>query len=127
HFMRGIGISPGIVIGRALLVSAKAPQSFPESLLPDEVEWEKFRQAAELAIAELQQILNGDTPFSAEEESVLDSQILFLRNSEFRAKVSDRINSLQATAIDALIGLNRQPEEDFSSANRDALNRVLKH
>lgn len=103
--MKGIGVSPGIAIGKALIVQKKEI-SFSGILLTSPAEKEaaiaQFDAAIVKAVEEIEQIKN--TPFLSEEDSaILETQIEMLSDPEIRGKVIDKIESEHKNTNDAFL------------------------
>ncbi len=101
RLLRGIGVSPGIAIGPALVVSWELPKVEQRVVAPDAVDREVGRLRE--AIAEVQAMvrdLRDRTGRRAgpEEAKIFDAQLLMLEDEEFLGEVERLIRDNQLTA-----------------------------
>jgi phosphotransferase system enzyme I (PtsI) len=140
--MKGIGVSPGISIGRAFVIKRSA--DLPEGIIPDPVdlersELERFDQAVRTSIEEVESIITNHSMHLQEEEvEILKMQIGFLKDQRLRADLLDEMqqnrtdlhNSL-LTVIGRFIQMFRDMDEECmnkrSADIQDVGNRILKH
>lgn len=103
--MRGIGVSPGIAIGKAFVIQKEAA-SFSGILLTSTAEKEaaisQFDAAAAKAIEEVERIKNNPS-LSEEDLAILESQIELLSDPEIRDNIIDKIEGEDKNANDALL------------------------
>ena len=103
--MRGIGVSPGIAIGRAFVIQKKETLYTGILLItPEEKEAAitQFDMAIAKAVAEIEQIKNSPS-LSEEDSAILDAQIELLSDPEIRDNVIDKIEDEDKNANDALL------------------------
>ncbi len=138
--MKGIGVSPGIAIGKAFVIQKKEPR-FIGILLTTPVEKVaatiQFDAAIKRAIHEVEQLKS--TPSLSEEDSaILDTQIELLNDPEIRGNVIDKIEAQDKNANDALLEVIAGFVEVFESMDDDYMraraadikdigNRILKN
>lgn len=138
--MKGIGVSPGIAIGKAFVIQKKEP-SFIGILLTTPVEKVadtiRFDAAIKRAIHEVEQ-LKSTLSLSEEDSAILDSQIELLNDPEIRGNVIDKIEAQDKNANDALLEVIAGFVEVFESMDDDYMraraadikdigNRILKN
>ena len=105
--MKGIGVSPGISIGRAFVLKKSGPV-LTGILLNDEaealIEIEKFDKAVNLAITEIEAIKQNEGLMLAEDDiAILETQIEFSGDPQIREDVVEKISLERKNANDALI------------------------
>jgi len=103
--MKGIGVSPGIAIGRAFVMQKKETLSTGILLTtPEEKEAAitQFDMAIAKATAEIEQIKNSPS-LSEEDSAILEAQIELLSDPEIRDNVIDKIEDEDKNANDALL------------------------
>src|ERR1700760_129112 len=103
--MKGIGVSPGIAIGKAFVMQKKETLSTGILLTtPEEKEAAitQFDMAIAKATAEIEQIKNSPS-LSEEDSDILDAQIELLNDPEIRDNVIDKIEDEDKNANDALL------------------------
>ncbi|MDB5286512.1 MAG: ptsP [Mucilaginibacter sp.] len=103
--MKGIGVSPGISIGRAFVIKKTEP-ALTGILLKNEaeilLEIERFDLAVSHAADEIESI-KANTVLQDEELSLLETQIELLTDPQIKADVIEKIESDKKNANDALI------------------------
>ena len=140
--MNGIGVSPGISIGKAYLFK-KTEISVSGNILENDedkqIESEKFKKAVSDSIAGIEAFkLNKSFPTDREEIEILETQIEFLSDPQIESDVLDKINNEFKTAGDAVIEviaaaaqMLRNIEDEYISARasdiQDIGNRILNH
>jgi len=140
--MKGIGVSPGISIGRAFVLKRSEHQLSRMLLNDDEsisLEIEKFDGAVKISISEVEAIIeNKELNLQTEEVEILKVQIEFLSNPQIRADVLERINHDHNNAHDALLLVVQKLVKTFCSMDdeymnarsadiQDIGNRILRH
>ncbi|HEX9582633.1 MAG TPA: phosphoenolpyruvate--protein phosphotransferase [Gemmatimonadales bacterium] len=101
RILTGIGVSPGVVIGPALVLEWNIPDVPNRVVARDQVEGEVARLHA--AVAEVRGHLDGlrhraERRIGAEEAKIFDAQILMLEDQEFLAGVIRLIRDNQLSA-----------------------------
>jgi len=140
--MKGIGVSPGIAIGRACVIK-NSKAEVTGVLLKDEAEISnhinKFDEAVNLAIHEIEAIKqNPDLTLHKEDIAILDTQIEFISDPQLRDDVVEKITADKKNVSDALIAtianmvqLFQDMDDEYIKARatdiQDIGNRILKH
>lgn len=140
--MKGIGVSPGIAIGRAFVLS-KGEHTFSGKQLNTEesvnLEIRKFDEAVKISITEVEAIIaNVEVKLQVEEIEILEVQIEFLSDPQIREDVLQRITEEHNTAHDSLLlviqkltDTFRNMEDEYMRARaadiKDIGNRILRH
>lgn len=138
--MKGIGASPGIAIGKALVI--KKQEAFTTGALlvnEEDIEQEiiKFQAAIATAVAEVEAIKASLTEDDSNVE-ILETQIELLQDEQIKEDVIAKINSEWKNGNDAVIEVIDGAVEVFSSMKdeyfraraadvQDAGDRLLKH
>ena len=103
--MKGIGASPGIAIGKAVVVEKKQPRLTGVILQSEEEaqrEVQRFEQAVTSAVAEVKEVMDKLAAHDGPTE-VLEIQIELLQDEQIIADVFDKITSERKTANDAVM------------------------
>ena len=105
--INGIGVSPGISIGRACAIE-KQEAVLTGLLLGDDdaisLEIENFDQSVKISIQEVEAMIAGaDETWSEEGIEILETQIEFLGDPQIRSDVLDKIQSERKSVNDAVI------------------------
>ena len=140
--MKGIGVSPGISIGRAFVLR-KSEHRLSRMLLSDDesisIEIEKFNEAVKISISEVEAIIkNNELKLQTEDIEILEIQIRFLHDPQVRSEVLERINRDHNNAHDAILLVVQRLIETFNSGDDDYMNarpadiqdignRILRH
>ncbi|SDT00900.1 phosphotransferase system, enzyme I, PtsI [Mucilaginibacter mallensis] len=140
--MKGIGVSPGIAIGRAYVIKNSKAET-TGVLLKDEANISaninQFDDAVSLAINEIGLIKqNPDLTLHEEDIAILDTQIEFISDPQLRNDVIEKIDTEKKNVSDALIEaianmvkLFREMNDEYMQARsadiQDIGNRILKH
>lgn len=140
--MKGIGVSPGISIGRAFVLK-KSEHKLSRMLLNDEesisLEIEKFDTAVKISVSEVEGIIaNKELKLQTEEIEILEVQIEFLGDPQIRSDVLERISRDHNNAHDALLLVVQKLVNRFNSMDdeymkarsadiQDIGNRILRH
>ncbi len=140
--INGIGVSPGISIGKAFVL--KKTKGIINGLLlnsEDDVleEIERFEFAVECAVDEIEAIKTNKTILPNHEElAILETQIELIGDPQIREDVVEKIRTEKSTANDALlqvvdvvVQLFENMDDEYMSARsediKDISNRILKH
>jgi phosphotransferase system enzyme I (PtsI) len=137
--LKGIPVSPGIAVGRAVLWVSREDSSPRRTLEPEEVphEIERFRRAAEAAVVEIERTAEHVRErLGPEYASIFHAHAMFLKDRAFLGPIEKRIASDRANAewavtatADALTARFRDlPNEDLAhrAADLDDVSRILK-
>lgn len=138
--MKGIGASPGIAIGKALVLERQEVR--PTGIvLADaaeiEHEIERFTQAVATAVAEVE-VLKETLADDETARDVLEIQVELLQDEQIRTDVVDKITAERKSAVDAVLeviaaaaDIFRNMEDEYFSARaadvQDAGNRIARH
>jgi phosphotransferase system enzyme I (PtsI) len=140
--MKGIGVSPGIAIGRAFVIKkTEAMQSGILLTTETEItaETTRFENAINQAVSEIEAIKsNKNLALRDDDQAILDTQIELLTDPQLKDDViekitSDRKNSSDALieVIEAFVQLFEGMEDEYIRARsvdiKDIGNRILKH
>jgi len=104
--MKGIGVSPGIAIGRAFVIQKKATATTGILLNnPGEIEAaiEQFDKAITSAVNEIEAIKVNSSDLSDNDLAILETQIELLNDPEIRESVVEKIVSEHKNMGDALL------------------------
>jgi len=104
--MKGIGVSPGIAIGRAFVIQKKATATTGILLNnPGEIEAaiEQFDKAITSAVNEIEAIKVNSPDLSDNDLAILETQIELLNDPEIRESVVEKIASEHKNMGDALL------------------------
>jgi phosphotransferase system enzyme I (PtsI) len=138
--MKGIGASPGIAIGKALVIKKQEPTVTGIALQSrDDVqqEIEKFEQAVRSAAEEIRAIKTS-LPDDDSSLEILEIQIELLLDEQIREDVVRKITADNKNASDSVIEVIDQALETFRNMSdeyfsaraadvQDAGNRILRH
>jgi len=140
--MKGIGVSPGISIGKAFVLK-KHEAAIIGMLLKNDMEvsaeTEKFNKAVDSSVAEIESIkTNEELILTDEDLAILETQIEFLSDPQLKEDVLEKISGEKKTANDALIDvmanlveLFRNMDDEYMRARaadvQDISDRILKH
>jgi len=105
--MKGIGVSPGISIGRAFVLG-KTEAALSGVLLGSEAEISQeiaqFDQAVGQAVDEFESIKSStDLSLAEEDQAILDTQIELLTDPQLKADVIEKITADRKNSADAVI------------------------
>ncbi|MFI5453383.1 phosphoenolpyruvate--protein phosphotransferase [Pedobacter sp. UC225_61] len=140
--INGIGVSPGISIGKAFVI--KTAQNIANAITlssEDEilVEISRFNSAIELAIHEIEQLKVDKTlALHKEDFEILETQIALISDPQIKEDVVKKIRAEKVTANDALlhvieavVQLFEKMDNDYMQARsadvKDIGNRIFKH
>src|SRR5580698_4172757 len=141
HQINGIGVSPGISIGRAFVIS-KNTAVLTGVVLKEETakqyEVEKYTRAVKTSIEEVESIKMQAEPGLQEGIDILETHIELLGDPQIGTDVSGKIMDEGKTANDAVIEVITEivkvftnMEDEYMSARaadvQDIGNRILKH
>ena len=140
--MKGVGVSPGISIGKAFIIN-KTEAALNGITLEDDqsksTETVKFNKAVQSAVNEVEALKGNDNlSFTQDEIDILDTQVEFLNDPQIKEDVISKINSENKTANDALIEVILGVAEMFGNMDdeylkartsdlQDAGNRILRY
>jgi phosphoenolpyruvate-protein phosphotransferase (PTS system enzyme I) len=137
--LKGIPVSPGVAVGRAVLWVSREDSSPRRTLEPEEVagEIERFRRAAEAAVVEIERTAEHVAErLGPEYAAIFHAHALFLKDRAFLTPIEKRIASDRANAewavtatADALTARFRDlPNEDLAhrAADLDDVARIVK-
>jgi phosphoenolpyruvate-protein phosphotransferase (PTS system enzyme I) len=140
--MKGIGVSPGISIGKAFVIK-KTEAVLNGILLTNETEISqeitRFDRAVNQAVDEIEAIKSSTQLFLRHEDlAILDSQIELLTDPQLKADVIEKIGSSRKNSTDALIEviadfvqLFERMDDEYMRARtpdiKDIGDRILKH
>ena len=117
QFLKGIGASAGVAIGRAYLVDRSRVKVLYQYLLDDnkvEEEIERFRQAVDRAEEQLRQIQEEIPEEIKDQAGILDSHRLILRDKMLYDQTLEQIKSEQINAEWALKKSVEKAQEAFA-------------
>jgi phosphotransferase system enzyme I (PtsI) len=101
RLFRGIGVSPGVACGPALVIRWDFPEVPDRTVRADQVENEvrRLREAVEYVVSHLRELGERVLQRAGPEESrIFDAQILMAQDEEFRASVETLIRNNQLSA-----------------------------
>ena len=138
--MKGIGVSPGIAIGRAFVIKknkAIITGVFLNNDAEISAEIERFDKAVDSAIAEIEAI-KTNTRLTDDDLAILETQIEFLSDPQLKEEVIQKINEDKKNANDALleviaglVELFQNMDDEYMRARsadiQDIGGRILKH
>lgn len=137
--LKGIPVSPGIAVGRAVLWVSREDTSPRRTLEKEEIphELERFRRAAEAAVEEIERTAEHvSTRLGPEYASIFHAHAMFLKDKAFLGPIEKRITNERANAewavtaaADALTARFRDlPNQDLAhrAADLDDVSRILK-
>ena len=115
---KGIGVSPGIAIGRALIIEKKVASIFRVPIKEEDVESElvRFREALEktrLDLGDLKKTVSRS--IGDEYASIFDAHAMILGDPAFADKVSQKIEFEQVNAEWAISEVQEELEARFES------------
>ena len=121
---KGMGVSPGIAIGRALIIEKKIFSAYRVPIKSEEVESEvrRFKESVEKTKGDLK-VLRQTVSRSMGEEyaSIFDAHALILGDPSFADKVIQKIESEEVNAEWALTEVEEELEARFSSFENEYL------
>ncbi|HEX3531253.1 MAG TPA: phosphoenolpyruvate--protein phosphotransferase [Thermoanaerobaculia bacterium] len=101
QILKGLGVSGGIAIGRAVVIETRGPDIFRIHLLPEHLEAEvaRLHKGASHAKSELQRTRTkaGET-LGSDLAAIFDAHVLLLSDTRFLGRVEERIRSQQVNA-----------------------------
>src|SRR5262249_54240758 len=99
--LKGLGVSGGIAIGRAVVIETRGPDIFRIHLPPDELEAEvaRLHQGALHARSELQRTRSkAGQALGSDLAAIFDAHVLLLSDARFLGRVEERIRTEQVNA-----------------------------
>jgi phosphotransferase system enzyme I (PtsI) len=124
QILRGIGVSRGIAIGRAVVVETLGPHVFCASLDDHQIaaEIERLQQAAEAARHELERMrAKVGEDFGSDLAGIFDAHVLLLTDRKFIGRVEERIRAQRVNAEWAVHKTAEELDERFASMGDDYL------
>lgn len=119
----GIGVSPGIAIGKARVVRKQAAALTGTLLLSDEeitIAIEKFDNAVAVSVTEVEAIMsNHDALQESEGLAILEAHIELLGDPQIREDVLEKIKTERKNINDAVIEVIQAAVEVFKSMDDD--------
>ncbi|MGH4140695.1 phosphoenolpyruvate--protein phosphotransferase [Clostridium sp.] len=101
--MKGIGVSPGIVIGKALLKEEKKIVIEKKSIVNCEEEIERYKAAMENSKSEIQEIYNSVLKSMGEKEAtIFEAHLMILEDPEMLEQIEKKIKDDKVNAEWAL-------------------------
>ncbi|HEY2737242.1 MAG TPA: phosphoenolpyruvate--protein phosphotransferase [Thermoanaerobaculia bacterium] len=101
QILKGLGVSGGIAIGRAVVIETRGPDIFRIHLLPEHLEGEvaRLHKGASHARSELQRTRTkaGET-LGSDLAAIFDAHVLLLSDTRFLGRVEERIRTQQVNA-----------------------------
>ncbi|MBD1362735.1 phosphoenolpyruvate--protein phosphotransferase [Mucilaginibacter sp. ZT4R22] len=140
--MKGIGVSPGIAVGRAFVIKKSAPATNGIVLQSKEeiaAETERFNTAVLNALAEIEAIKNSSQLMLNDDEiGILETQVELINDPQIREDVLAKIETEYNTANDAMIAVTagivalfESMDDEYMRARsadfQDIGNRILKY
>ncbi len=135
--LAGLGVSPGIAIGRAVCILCRRDDVYRFPLAAEEIDGEiaRFREAVEVAAAELDGIrARADRELGDELAAVFDAHAVMLRDRTFLDRVEERIRAEEVNAEWAVHETAGELQERFDRLEvehfrqrRDDLRDVVLH
>jgi phosphotransferase system enzyme I (PtsI) len=115
--LKGMGVSSGIAIGRAICIETRGPDVFrlhiPESLVETEVL--RLREGARHARTELQRLrARAEEDLGSDLAAIFDAHVLLLSDAKFLGRVEERIRNNQVNAEWAVHKTAEELDERFS-------------
>jgi len=136
--MQGIGVSPGISIGKAYVLRQQK-EMVSGIVLADEtalqLEITAYREAVQLSVTDIQRLF---AQASEIERAILDVQLELLQDPQLESDVLERIREDRMTARDAVLLVTERAVQVFAQMNdeylsargadvQDAGNRIVKN
>jgi len=121
---KGIGVSPGIAIGRALIIEKRIGSIFRVPIKPDDVprEVERFRSGIEQTRNELKELkAKVSRSMGDEYASIFDAHAMILSDPSFADQVVQKIEEEQINAEWALSEIKEELEARFASFENEYL------
>lgn len=123
--MFGIGVSPGISIGKACIIK-KSARTVSGILLESEEmrrsEIERFDNAVNISVEEIEALKREKNLIPNQSETdIIETQIEFLTDPQIRTDVADKINNESKTAFDAVIEVINAAAEVFGNFDDEYL------
>lgn len=121
---KGIGVSPGIAIGRALILEKQVADVFRVPIKPEDVpnEVARFREALEKTKADLQQLKEKVSRSIGDEyASIFDAHSMIVSDPSFADKVIQKIESDQVNAEWTIFEVQEELEARFESFENEYL------
>ncbi|MFN7962079.1 MAG: phosphoenolpyruvate--protein phosphotransferase [Thermoanaerobaculia bacterium] len=126
--LHGLGVSPGIAIGKALVIETRTEEVYRLSLDPGDVpaEVDRFRAAARVAQQEIRRVRDKVHRELGEElGAIFDAHALFLDDPVFLERMERRIREDQVNAEWAVFSTTEELEEQFARIEDDYLRQRM--
>jgi phosphotransferase system enzyme I (PtsI) len=121
---KGIGVSPGIAIGRAVIIEKRVAQIYRVPIRDDEVDGEitRFNEALEKTKAELLELKQKVSRSMGDEyASIFDAHAMIVSDASFEGKVVSKIEDEQVNAEWALAEVEEELQARFASFDNEYL------
>jgi len=99
--LRGMGVSGGIAIGRAVCIETRGPEVFRLHIADDQVESEvaRLREGAQHARGELKRLrARAEEDLGSDLAAIFDAHVLLLSDPKFLGRVEERIRTQHVNA-----------------------------
>jgi phosphotransferase system enzyme I (PtsI) len=121
---KGIGVSPGIAIGRAVIIEQRVAQIYRVPIRDEEVAGEitRFNEALEKTQAELLELKQKVSRSMGDEyASIFDAHAMIVSDASFEGKVVAKIEDEQVNAEWALAEVEEELQARFASFDNEYL------
>src|SRR5882762_812573 len=123
--MKGVGVSPGISIGRALWVN-KQTTTLTGVVLANEKaileEIKKYKQAIARSIADIEELIAHTSPgLSDTAAAILDTHIELLSDPQLDSDILEKIRGEKKNAWDAVLEATKQIAQTFKNMHDEYL------
>src|SRR5437588_12629040 len=121
---KGIGVSPGIAIGRAVIIERREASVFRVPIRQEDVESEvnRFLESLEKTREELLELKQKVSRSMGDEyASIFEAHAMIVRDPSFADKVVQKIESEQANAESALAEVQEELQARFQSFDDEYL------
>jgi phosphotransferase system enzyme I (PtsI) len=121
---KGIGVSPGISIGKAVIIEKRVASVYRVPIRDEEVDGEvtRFNEALEKTEAELLELKQKVSRSMGEEyASIFDAHAMIVTDASFKDKVVAKIEDEQVNAEWALAEVEEELQARFASFDNDYL------
>src|SRR5260370_13999990 len=115
---KGIGVSPGIAIGRAVIIERREASVFRVPIREEDVPWEvnRFLEAIDKTRDELQELKQKVSRSMGDEyASIFEAHAMMVSDPSFAGKVVQKIESEQVNAEWALAEVQEELQARFKS------------
>ncbi len=125
---QGLGVSPGVAVGRALCLETRSEDVFRLPLSEDEIpaELDRFRQATRTAQGEILKVRDKvHLQLGEELGQIFDAHALFLDDPVFLERIERRIREEQVNAEWAVFRTAEEMEKQFAAIQDDYLRQRM--